>query len=128
MSKGKRARPSVTDAELAVLEVLWKGGPLSIRRIADELYPGGRTSDYATVQKLLERLESKGCVARDRSSFAHLFETRIERHELIDRKLDELAEKLCEGSFTPLLLHLVEKRRLSKEDREMLRKLLEEEG
>ena len=40
-------------AELAVLEVLWRGEALSIRRITDELYPRGETSDYATVQKLL---------------------------------------------------------------------------
>jgi predicted transcriptional regulator len=126
MSKEKRARPSVTDAELAVLEVLWMRGPLAIRRIAEDLYPGGGASEYATVQKLLERLEAKGCVARDRSSFAHVFATRIGREDLIDRKLEELAEKLCDGSFTPLLLSLVGKRRLKKEEREMLRRLLEE--
>lgn len=125
MPRGKRPTPKVTDAELAVLEVLWERGPLSIRRIADELYPGGRASDYATVQKLLERLEAKGCVARDRSSFAHLFQARVERRDLIDRQLAEVAEKLCEGSLTPLLTHLVTHRKLSKKDREMLRKLLE---
>ena len=59
------ARPpqDVTDAELAVLEVLWDQGPSSRRRIADVLYPGGQPAHYTTVQKLLERLESKGHVA-----------------------------------------------------------------
>jgi len=116
----------VTDAELAVLEALWKEGDLSIRQIADRIYPGGGTSEYATVQKLLERLEAKGCVARDRRSFAHTFRAQIERADVIDQQLGEVAEKLCEGSLTPLLLHLVEKQKLSREDREMLRRLLEE--
>ena len=59
-----RTPQDVTDAELAVLQVLWEEGPLPIRSLADVLYPGGKTAQYATVQKLLERLEGKGCVAR----------------------------------------------------------------
>ena len=116
----------VTDAELAVLEILWKCGHATIRQIAGELYPGGTPSDYATVQKLLERLESKSCVTRDRSSFAHRFEAKIDRGDLIGERLRDLAEKLCEGSVTPLLIQLVEGKRLSASDRKMLRKLLDE--
>ena len=50
-------RPDVPDAELAVLKALWDQGEATIREIADRLYPGGETSHYATVQKLLDRLE-----------------------------------------------------------------------
>ncbi len=121
----KREEPRVTDAELSVLEILWEHGPLSIRQITGELYPRERTSDYATVQKLLERLESKGCVERDRESFAHRFSAAVDRGQLIDRQLEALAERLCDGSFTPLLVHLVEGKRLKERDREILRKLLE---
>lgn len=122
----KQPTPRVTDAELAVLDALWRRGQLSIRQIAAEVYPGGKASEYATVQKLLERLEAKGCVARDRSAFAHLFEARIERADVIGLELAEVADKLCEGSLTPLLTHLVAKRRLTREEREMLRRLLDE--
>ena len=126
MPRRKRPAPKVTDAELAILDVLWRRGEATIRQIAGELYPGGAASEYATVQKLLERLEAKGCVLRDRSSFAHLFRAQVERGDLIDQRLAEVAEKLCEGSLTPLLLHLAGSRRLSKKEREALRKLLEE--
>jgi predicted transcriptional regulator len=124
--KRKRPVPKVTGAELAVLDALWKRGRLSIREITAELYPRGKPSDYATVQKLLERLEAKGCVARDRSGFAHLFEAEIERADVIDLELAEVAEKLCDGSLTPLLTHLVANRKLGREEREMLRRLLDE--
>lgn len=123
--KRKPDPPRVTDAELSVLEVLWRQGDMSIRQIAEQLYPGGRTSEYATVQKLLERLEEKRCVKRDRSSFAHTFSARVDRSELIDSQLEAVAKKLCDGSFTPLLVHLVEKRKLSARDREKLRRLLD---
>jgi predicted transcriptional regulator len=124
--KQKRPIPKVTAAELAVLDALWKRGKLSIREITDELYPRGKASEYATVQKLLERLEAKGCVARDRSGFAHAFEARIERAQVIDSELADVAAKLCEGSLTPLLTHLVARQKLGREEREMLRRLLEE--
>ena len=55
-----RTPQDVTDAELAVLQALWEHGPLPIRRITEVLYPEGKTAQYATVQKLLERLETKG--------------------------------------------------------------------
>ena len=123
-----KPRLRVTDAELAVLEILWESGPATIRHVTGELYPEGSASDYATVQKLLERLESKRCVARDRGSFAHLFAAKVDRGDLIGERLSDLAEKLCDGSVTPLLVHLVEGKGLSARDRKMLRRLLDEKS
>src|SRR5438876_4990247 len=121
-----RTPQDVTEAELAVLQALWEGGPATIRRITDLLYPEGRTSHYATVQKLLERLEAKGCVRRDRSAGAHVFAAAVGRDELIGRRLQSLAEKLCGGSLTPILSHLLQSRPLSAAERQSLRSLIEE--
>ena len=71
--------PELPDAELAVLQQLWEKGPATIRSLTDALYPKSTDAYYATVQKLLERLESKGCVRRDRSSWAHVFEAAVDR-------------------------------------------------
>jgi BlaI family transcriptional regulator, penicillinase repressor len=117
---------SVTDAELAILEVLWSEGVATISELTAAIYGKRTTSRYATVQKLLERLEAKRCVARDRSSFAHRFTAAIERDELISHRLQEVAEKLCEGSLTPLLVHLVGKTRLSPQQRTTLLKMIDE--
>lgn len=125
MAKARQGR-QVTDAEFAVLEALWKRGPSTIREIRAEIYPTATTSDYATVQKLLERLESKGCVARDRSSFAHAFAPAISREALIGQQLQSVAEKLCEGSTTPILMQLVKGGRLTARDRDVLRQLLDQ--
>lgn len=115
----------VTDAELAVLQILWDRGKATIREITSSLYGDGTTSEYATVQKLLERLERKGCVERDRSSFAHTFAAAVSRSDLIDSRLQDVADKLTEGSWTPLLMHLVEAGRLSEADREKLRQIID---
>ncbi len=116
----------VTDAEIAVLEELWEAGPSGIRSVAERLYPGKGTSGYTTVQKLLERLEAKGCVARDRSGFAHVFSPAVDREKIIGQELQAVANKLCSGSCTPLLVNLVQQGRLSDEEREALRRLLDD--
>src|SRR5262245_61909464 len=121
-----RTPQDVTDAELAVLEALWAQGPATIRLLVDRLYPGGGVSKYATVQKLLERLEEARCVARRRGAGAHSFEAIVDRDTLIGRRLRSVAEKLCGGSVTPLLTHLVRTQRLSARDRAELRALIDE--
>ena len=116
----------VTDAELAVLEVLWTQGPQTVRGITDVLYPDGATSDYSTVKKLLERLEAKGCIGRDRSASAHMFAAAIQRDELIGERLRAVAEKLCDGSLAPLLMHLVKSQRLTDAEQQALRDLIDD--
>ena len=68
-----------TNAELAILKLLWERDSLTAREIRDELYPRGTNSDHATVQKLLQRLEKKCLINRDRRSFAHVFRTQVTR-------------------------------------------------
>jgi predicted transcriptional regulator len=122
-----RDKQDITDAEMAVMQVLWGRGPVSIRQIVDDLH-GGRVSaaQYATVQKQLERLEKKGFVKRDRTLFVHVFSAAIDRDEVIGRRLREMADKLCEGSLAPVLSHLAKSNSLTDEERAALRRLFEE--
>ncbi|MCC7424919.1 MAG: BlaI/MecI/CopY family transcriptional regulator [Planctomycetaceae bacterium] len=115
-----------TGAELSILQVLWDDGPTSVRTLTDVLYPGGSKVHYATVKKLLERLESKGYVQRDRSESSHLFQAAIAREDLIGERLRLMAEKLCDGSLAPLLMHLVKSQRLTKSERQSLRSLIDD--
>ena len=120
-----RTPKDVTDAELAVLQALWNEGPASIRELVDRLYPGGGNSEYGTVQKLCERLLTKGCVSRDRRRRPHTFRAALDRQELIGRRLSAVAAKLCAGSYIPLLSHLVEGGALSADEISALRDQVE---
>jgi len=115
----------VTEAELALLQVLWDDGPATIRQLVERVYKQTGTSVYATVQKLLDRLEAKGCVERERGGPVHIFRAAINRDELIGRRLRAVADSLCGGSLSPLLTHLVEGRGLSDQERRELRGLIE---
>ncbi len=121
-----RTANDITEAELAILQLLWDQGQATIRQLADQLYPDGTQAQYATVQKLLERLEGKDCVQRDRTQAPHVFVSTLPREELVGRRLQAMAEQLCGGSWTPLLTHLVHAGKLSAKDRQALRQLIDD--
>ena len=116
---------NISDTELALLRLLWKGGPSSIRELTDQLYPESSHSEYATVQSLLDRLERKGCVHREKQGRLNVFTPTISRTELVSRRLRETADALCEGSLAPLLSHLVRVSDPTPEEAEALERLVE---
>jgi len=117
----------VTDAEFSVLEFLWQAESATKREITNALYPAGRDSDVATVQKLLQRLENKGHVTRDRSEMTHIFAPMFPKHEFVGQQLEMMARRLSSGSLAPLVMHVVEGQRLTKQERKKLRALLDAE-
>lgn len=121
-----RTPQDVTDMELAVLQVLWEQGPSSRRQITDVLYPDGGPAHFTTVQKLIERLEKKGYVARNAADGPITFTALVGREELINRRLLDMAEKLCGGSLTPLLMNLVRTTPLTPRELQDLQDLLAE--
>lgn len=116
----------VTDAELAVLQVLWDHGSATIRDLTEVVYPHDVPTQYSTVKRLLTRLEGKGYVRRDRSEAVHTYQALVDRDELVGRRLEALASSLCEGSISPLLTHLANSERLTREQQETLRSLIGE--
>jgi predicted transcriptional regulator len=123
-----RTPRDVTEAELTVLGALWDHGPASRRELTDRLYPGGEPSSYATVQKLLERLEAKGCVRRAPTPGVLMFAAAVSREELISRRLRDVADALCGGSLTPLLMNLVRAKPLTPGELDELRSLVADLG
>ncbi len=116
----------VTAAELAILRVLWEHREATVRQLVSRLYPSAGPSAPPTVQKLLERLEAKGCVARDRSGEVAVFRATVDRATLIRRRARSLAEELCGGSLSALLTHLVQDDTLGAAERSELHKLVDE--
>ena len=117
---------SIPNGELVVLKALWDRRCATIRELAAAIYGEATPSTHATVQKLLERLEAKGHVERDTTKRAHRFRPTVSRARLVGMRLQETADRLCEGSLSPLLTHLVEEADLSDDDLERLRTLVRE--
>ena len=120
--------PEVSKAELRVLQSLWDQGPSTIRQLTERLYQTVTPAIYSTVQKLLERLEKDRYAKRNRSITPHVFEAAVSREAYIGGQLRSMAEKLCGGSLTPLLTHLIRTETLSTMERNELRKMLDKTG
>ncbi len=120
-----RRPQDVTEAELEVLRALWDLDAATIRSLADRIYPDGGASEYATVQKLLERLEDKGHVNHRLEGRQNVYAATLGREDLVARRLRDTADTLCDGSMTPLLTHLVNAGRLSGAELGELRRLVD---
>jgi BlaI family transcriptional regulator, penicillinase repressor len=109
----RHSTEDVTDTELAILHVLWDRQEATRRQITDVLYPGGGESHYATVQNLLGRLERKGFVEHSQGDGSLVFKAVVDREELISRRLQVVADKLCGGAVAPLMMNLVRSQPMS---------------
>jgi predicted transcriptional regulator len=116
----------LTNAEMAVMELLWDSEQLTARQIRERLYSDSDKAQHGTVQRLLQSLEEKRFVSRDRSLGVHLFSATVSREVYGSLQLESLANKLTGGSIAPLLTHLLDEKKLGKAEIKRLRKLLDE--
>jgi predicted transcriptional regulator len=116
--------PPLANAELAVMELLWNQGRLTARAIRETLYADESKAQHGTVQRLLQRLEEKGFVERDRTLPVHLFSAALSREAYASGQLESLATKLTGGSIAPLVTHLIEQRKITRDEIERLRRIL----
>jgi BlaI family penicillinase repressor len=129
MSSARRARPfqGISDAELAVLELLWKA-PAAPNELQARLARSGPDWAYTTVQTLLHRLLRKGFVRRRRAGVAQIYSAAVDRDELLARHVADLAERFSAGGLSPLVQSLLRARRFSKSDLARFRELMREDG
>jgi BlaI family penicillinase repressor len=117
---------SLGDNELDLLKMLWEHGPGTVREIKSFSRRKGRRWAYTTVLTMLQRLQAKGFVTSDRSGVAHVFRPAVTRDRLLRQRLKDLANQLCEGTATPLVLALVEEQRFTPEEISRFRQLLDQ--
>ena len=119
-----RTGREITDTELEVLRQLWRHKEATIRELTDALYPDGGHSHYATVQSLLDRLQAKGFVEREKDGRVNRYRARVSRTELAGRRLRATADALFDGSMAPLLTHLIDGADLTPDEVSALRDLI----
>jgi len=115
--------PRPTDAELSILQVLWKAGPQSVRDIQKTLNREKPTG-YTTVLKLLQIMTGKGLVVRDESVRPQIYRTRRSRAQTQRGLLSDLLRRAFEGSVGELILQALATKRSSPEELEAIEKLL----
>src|SRR5262245_60347505 len=120
----KRELPRPTDAELAILRVLWQQGPSTVRQVRDVL-EGSQPTLYTTVLKLLQIMTEKGLVARDESRRTHVYrasrsETRTQR-----QLVGDLARRAFGGSALKLAMQALATKKATTGELAEIRKLID---
>ncbi len=122
---GGGSLPRPTDAELAILRVLWDRGPSTVREVTDQL---GKERDvgYTTALKLLQIMTDKGLVLRDESKRSHVYRPK-QREETTQRQLvSDLIARAFGGSPEKLVLQALSAKKASKEELGEIRRMLDE--
>ena len=116
--------PRPTEAELAILQVLWNEGPLSVRDITRVMNESKETG-YTTVLKLLQIMTEKGLVTRDASVRPQIYRAKYSQQHTQRRLLGELMDRAFGGSVKALVLQALAEKRSSPEDLKAMEELLD---
>ena len=115
--------PRPTDAELAILRVLWASGPSTVRHVHETL---GKDTAYTTILKLLQIMFEKGLVTRDDSARTHIYAAADSEQTTQRRLLKNLLDKAFAGSAAQLVLQALSAKRATPEEMRQIRQLLDE--
>ncbi|HEY2435174.1 MAG TPA: BlaI/MecI/CopY family transcriptional regulator [Vicinamibacterales bacterium] len=123
MTKSSIPRP--TDAELAILRVLWTRGPSTVRQVHEQL-ARDRTAGYTTSLKLLQIMTDKGLVERDERDRTHVYRARLAEEQTQRQLIRDLVDRAFGGSATKLVLQALNARRASPEELRDIRKAIDQ--
>src|SRR2546429_4551722 len=121
------SRPSVprpTDAELAILRILWDRGPSTVRQVHDVL-ARDRQAAYTTSLKLLQIMTEKGLVERDERDRTHVYRTRLSEEQTQRQLVRDLLDRAFGGSATKLVMQALATRRASADELRDIRPALD---
>lgn len=123
MRKRKNNEVRPTDAELDILNVLWRLGPSTVRQAHEEL-SAVKPWQYSTTLKLMQIMAGKGLLERDESERSHVYRPAIRREETQQQLVGRLIDRAFGGSVSSLLVGALEAKRASKKDLEELERLV----
>jgi len=120
----RRASPHPTEAELEVLDVLWRRGPSTVRQVHDALQADRQTS-LTTTLKILQVMLEKKFVTRDDAARPHVYRPAVPEHQTQVQLLDNLVQRAFGGSARRMLIRAVRDSGLSDEELHEIRRLID---
>ena len=116
--------PRPTDAELAILRVLWQRGACTVRQVHDAL-SRDRPSVYTTALKMLQIMTEKGLVRRDVSDRTHVYQAKLSEEQTQRQLVRDLLDRAFGGSSSKLVMQALSAKRATPEELSEIRRLLE---
>lgn len=113
-----------TDAELAILQVLWTQGPRTVRQVHDAL-SDVRETGYTTTLKLMQIMAEKGLVSRDESSRTHVYTAVSTREATQSHLVEDLMQRAFGGSAAALVMQALSSQPTSADELREIEQLIE---
>lgn len=123
MERLAKTPPKPTEAELAILRVMWALGPSTVRQIQETL-ERNRPTGYTTVLKLLQIMWDKGLVTREESTRTHVYRARFSQARTQRQLVADLLDRAFGGSASQLVMHALATKRASAREMEDIAALL----
>lgn len=120
-----RSEERISDAEQAVMEVLWEEAPLGAAEVAARVDPA-RGWSAQTVKTMLARLVGKGALAHEEDGRRYLYRPVVARDDFVTAESRKLLDRMFGGRVTPLVAHLAERDDLTPQDIAEIEALLRE--
>jgi predicted transcriptional regulator len=120
-----RSHPRPTDAELAILRVLWERGASTVRQVHDAL-AGTRETGYTTTLKLMQIMADKGLVKRNESARTHVYSANAAKEQTQRQLVQDLVDRAFGGSAAQLVLRALSTDGASDEELKQIRKLIDD--
>jgi BlaI family transcriptional regulator, penicillinase repressor len=120
----KSTTPKPTDAELAILRVLWDRGPSTVRQV-HEVLGRERSAGYTTSLKLLQIMTEKGLVERDERDRTHVYRARLSEEQTQRQLIRDLLDRAFGGSSTKLVMQALAARRASADELRDIRRVID---
>jgi len=117
--------PRPTDAELAILRVLWERGPSTVREVHEAMASPTHDTGYTTVLKLLQIMIDKRLVVRDESQRAHVYAARESEQRTQRQLIGDLIDRAFGGSPAKLVMQALSATHASAEELTAIRSMLE---
>jgi BlaI family transcriptional regulator, penicillinase repressor len=118
--------PTLTEQELEIMKVVWDSDTVTVRDVYEALLEKRRVA-YTTVMTMMNILEQKGHLEKTQEERAYVYRSTKPRNQVIRGMVREFVNRVFNGSAEPLLLHLVEDRKLSEKDIDEIRTLIRKE-
>lgn len=120
----RHKRPGPTDRELAILGVLWRRGPSTVRQVHEALHPDSETG-YTTTLKLMQIMAEKGLLSRKGAGRQHVYRPAISEEKTQKQVVGDMLEKVFAGSAEKLVMRALSARKVSAEELKRIREMLE---
>lgn len=117
--------PLPTDAELAILVVLWARGPSTVREVHEALLAERKTA-YTTTLKIMQTMHDKGLLRRNDSQRSHVYRAAVAQRNVERSLVSDLVHKAFSGSAARLVQRALSSRKTSKKELDEIRALLDE--